>query len=184
MFLDDGWVGVRWYDPDADLPALVAVHAACFPSEDWRAEDFLRFASRTGGVVKAVVREDACGEAVIGTLLYRAGEAEARVRRVAVLPEYRGRGVGAFVLRSLVGPRSPNRRRVYTARVREHDLGAQKLLRAAGFSYTRTEPGCYPDYALAPAEGLVVDEDGYWFRFERPEPARRRRLALARPLMP
>lgn len=171
----DGGFEVRWYK-EADLAEMVATHAVCYPAEGWQARDFVRFADRPGQVVKVIVTEDG---KVAGTLLFRnlLGD-EARIARVGVLPEFRRRHAGLAAIRSLIGPQSPNPRRVYLARLRESQVPGQFLLGKAGFAYFHTEPGFF-----ARNDGVPGREDAYWFRFERAVPARRRRQPVAAGLL-
>ena len=173
MILQDGLVTVRWYD-EADLSALVRVHAACFPSEKWKAKDFRRFADKPGQIVRTIVTED---ELVVGSLLYRNTRDEVRIARVAVLPEHQKQGLATFAIRMLTGPNSPNRKRVVTARVREHNVTAQLLLRNIGFSFDGTLDSFYKKASVeVGGDVITTDEDAYLFSFTKEVQPRRRRL--------
>lgn len=164
MLTKKGFVDVRWYDRRA-LAALEHVHRICFPTEGWTKADFREFANKSGQIVKAVFMD----EEIIGSFLYRMSADEVRIARIAILPEFQRQGIGSHVVRTLVGPQSPNRRRVYTARVREHNLAAQLFFtrKILGFSCVETDRGFYED-----------GSDAYWFRFTRPDLSRRRREAV------
>lgn len=166
---------VRWAD-EADLSAMVSVHRVCFPDENWREEDFTAFADKPGQIVRTITREDGT---VIGSLLYRSTADEARIARVAVLPPYRRCGVAYHALATLVGPNSPNRKKFVTARVREHNLAAQLLLRKLKFEYVGKEVSFYKDVSVSVETGdgaapLVLHQDAYHFRLEKADTGRRR----------
>jgi [ribosomal protein S18]-alanine N-acetyltransferase len=186
VLLRDGLVSVKWYD-DADLSALTEVHATCFPDETWRPADFIRFADKPGQIVRAIVKDD--GE-VIGSLLYRNSQDEVRIARVAILPEFRRQGVATYVVRTLIGPNSPNRKRYVTARLREHNVAAQLLLRKLKFELTQVQKNFYREVTVRVetekgAEALVTHQDAYTFRLEKTEQVRKRRAVAeeARPVL-
>jgi [ribosomal protein S18]-alanine N-acetyltransferase len=186
VLLRDGLVSVKWYD-DADLSALTEVHATCFPDEKWRPADFIRFADKPGQIVRAIVKDD--GE-VIGSLLYRNSQDEVRIARVAILPEFRRQGVATYVVRTLIGPNSPNRKRYVTARLREHNVAAQLLLRKLKFELTQVQKNFYREVTVRVetekgAEALVTHQDAYTFRLEKTEQVRKRRAVAeeARPVL-
>lgn len=158
-----------WMDQCLHRDGLHQVQRVCFPDECWRPEDLDRFADRPGQVIKAIVTEDGT---VIGSLLYRLTDSKLVLRRVAVLPPYRRRGVAHAALTTLTGRSNPLRRGLYLARVREHNVPVQRLLAGLGFRCEHTEPRAFP-YAGADRE------DGYWFLLHRPELVRRRRVLPA-----
>jgi ribosomal protein S18 acetylase RimI-like enzyme len=168
-------------EDDADRDALVGVHAVCYPNERWARQDFVEFADRPGQIVRVIVKEDG---GCVGSLLYRMSRDEARIARVAVLPEFRRLGVGSFAVRTLTAPNSPNRKKVYTARVREHDLAAQLFLRQLGFCCVDRDGGFFArekvpirDAAGRVVAVLVADTDGLLFRYEKGAPPRRNRAS-------
>lgn len=128
MIIAEGRLSLVWAGPD-HTQQLRDLHRCCFPAENWTPQDFRRFAEQPGGngrknVVKTLVDEAGM---VYGSLLYTmlADAETCRVRRVAVWPDYRRRGLAAFMLNSVCGPLSPVRRRRFVARVRESNLDAQ-----------------------------------------------------------
>lgn len=187
MLLSDGSVSVKWYDTE-DLSALTKVHAVCFPDEHWRATDFIRFADKPGQIVRAIVKDDGV---VIGSLLYRNSQDEVRIARVAVLPKFRRQGVATYVIRTLIGPNSPNRKRFVTARLREHNAPAQLLLKKLKFELTGVQRNFYRDVTVQVdteeegVQALVTHQDAYSFRLEKTEQVRRRRAVAeeARPVL-
>jgi ribosomal protein S18 acetylase RimI-like enzyme len=150
-----GWLGVVWYD-HLDPCRLAEIHARCFPDEHWAPEDFKRFANSTcrTNVVRGLVDP---GGLAWGTLLYTLTPRGCRLRRLAVWPEEQRRGLGAYLLGTLVWPRGPARGRLFTARVREADAAAQLLLRKLGFAF---DPA-------APREKAAGGQDYYEFSYQR-----------------
>lgn len=172
MLSTEGWIDIRWAGEE-HLAGLVRVHEVCLPRELWSARDFVRFADKPGQVVKAVVNTET-GE-VVGSLLTRTDKNACRVARLAVLPGYADDGVPEWVVRhALTGPTAANRRPVCLVRVREHDVDDQRFWAAVGFRKTETDPACYDH----PTE-QGWKQDGYWFRYDKPEPTRRRRASRA-----
>jgi ribosomal protein S18 acetylase RimI-like enzyme len=154
------FVKVRWYT-DTDLDALVKAHSLCFPEENWMRRDFVRFADRPGQLVK-VISSSVTGN-VIGSLLLRnLLGSDAVIARLCVLPEYRRLGIATTALSSLVNDYKFNHRSSYLAKVGEHNVAAQMLLKKCGFKWFTTEHDVFGR-----------DEDVYWFRFIRYGPTER-----------
>lgn len=132
MIRSEGQLRLRWVEPE-DLPQLVDLHRACVPREAWTAEDFYKFIGNHSdrvNVVKALV--DAEG-VVHGSLLYTVSADEVRIRRINVWPDNRREGIGTFMLESLIGPRSPVRQPLITAKVDNRNATAQVFFYARGF---------------------------------------------------
>lgn len=137
MIIDDKLVQLRWYKPDdaGELGRLADLHLECFPAEAWKPKDFVNFVGGGHGnnnVVKVAASEDGC---VYGSLLYTLEASALRLRRVSVTEAVRRQGLATFMLNALCGPRSPIRRRLFTARVRESNYPAQALLVSLGFAF-------------------------------------------------
>ncbi len=180
MILAQGWVDVRWYRPE-HLPGLRAVHAACYPHEEWTVEDFAAFADRPGRVVKSIT----LGERVIGSLLYRMTDDAVSVARLGVLPEYRRKGVATKALLSLVGSTSLNRRSACYIKLGELNKAAVELVTKVGFLHIDThENGREVVFRVAGCPPVSMYEDVLLFAVKRKEPTRKRRLFAKRALMP
>lgn len=140
MVIPEGRLVVRWFRP-ADALQLADLHACCFRREAWRPADFQAFLDAPGrrNVVKVLTGEDS--GTVYGGLLYTLEEDACRLRRAAVWPDFRRRGLGRFMVHAAVGPRSPMRRRTVSARVREGNHAAALFLRdGLGFAFDPTRP--------------------------------------------
>lgn len=134
MIIAEGRVGIKWYEP-IHLDQLCDLHLCCFPKEDWKPQDFQRFVEKPerSGVVKVLADEK---NVVYGSLLYTLDAQSCRIRRVAVWPDYRRQGLASFGINSLCGPRSPLRRRLFLARVRETNTAAQLFFKSGmGFQF-------------------------------------------------
>lgn len=125
-------VTMRWLIR-ADLPAVAAIDAASF-SEPWSADELLA-AIRTTGGSGAVAEDD---EDVVGFVIYDLQPARIVVRRLAVTPAFRRRGIGRALL-DRVRERlysSGDRRSIYLE-VPEDSLSGQLWLRSLGVPCVR-----------------------------------------------
>jgi ribosomal protein S18 acetylase RimI-like enzyme len=133
----------------ADLDALAALDAACFPPAD-------RFPRRTwahlaGPAARAGTAETlvaAEGERLLGAVcfLLRRGAGVARLYSLAVDPTARGRGLARRLL-AAAEARLPARIAVVSLEVRAANDAALGLYRALGFAVVAPLPGYYADGA-------------------------------------
>jgi len=124
-------------DPD---PALLAtVDASCF-ADAWDAATYARM--RANGAVQAWLLEGADGTAVGLLCFQRAGD-EAEVYRIAVVPEHRGRRLGAWLLARLLEWSQSEGVRQIVLEVRAGNAAARRLYERAGFHETGRRPGYY-----------------------------------------
>lgn len=151
MIIQEGRLTVRWHAP-ADLPRLADLLHACFPDEAWSEESINAFRSKRHkggrnsrfpkGATNAVKLLTDTSDEIYGAMLYTLWDgptATCVVRRVAVWPDYRRRGLGLNLLNHVVGKRAAIRVPLVTARVNEHYLEAQMLLKHAGFVFNPHE---------------------------------------------
>ncbi len=126
---------LRWMSND-DVPQLIVLYKECFPLEFWLAKDFNKFMqnkSNRNNVVKSLVDDSGV---VRGSLMYTLESDSCRIRRIAVPENDRHKGHATTMMNTLVGPRSPVRRKLFVARVRENNLPAQLFFKTAlGFSF-------------------------------------------------
>ena len=133
MIIEEGRMVLRWYDP-AHGKWLSDLHRCCFPQENWTQKDFDRFmAKRSSNVVKVLVREGDNEPIVYGSFLYTLEVSTCRIRRVAVWPDYRRQGLASFMLNTMISPRSPVRRSVFTARIGRDNFDAKHFFESMGF---------------------------------------------------
>lgn len=158
MIIAEGRLSIEWYKP-GHLEQLRDLHRCCFPREQWKRDDFVRFVDNKTGrnnVVKVLIDEK---DVVYGSLLYTLDAQSCRIRRVAVWPDYRRRGLATFLLNSLCGPLSPVRRRLFLARVHETNTDAQLFLKdGMGFQFDPQRPRSKDD----------AGKDYYEFTFVKP----------------
>lgn len=142
MIINEGRVVLGWAT-HAQGSDLADLFRCCYGPERWTAADFARFSDRTdrNNVCKTLTEDG--GAVVLGAILYTLAEDVCRVRRVAVWPDYRRRGLGAFMLNTLIGRNSPIRRRRFEATIRADNDAGQQFLESFGFraSGVRNEVG-------------------------------------------
>jgi ribosomal-protein-alanine acetyltransferase len=126
----------------ADLPALVAAQAACFPGDPWSPAQVAEELGRPGGVFLVQPEDDGLAGFVIGWAVLD----ELHLLQVGVLPAARGRGLGRRLVEGLL---AAVRSEVCWLEVR-HDNGAALALYAAlGFRPVNVRKRYYPDGADA-----------------------------------
>ncbi|HEX4771075.1 MAG TPA: ribosomal protein S18-alanine N-acetyltransferase [Bryobacteraceae bacterium] len=127
-----------------DTPVLEEIERACFRHDPWIAADFLKrhclVAEVDGRVVGFLVER----EVYPGSDLQ---PPEREILNLAVLPRYRGMGIGRALLEQEM--HAPG---IYYLEVRESNLTAQRLYRHVGFE----EVGRRPYYYQAPKENAIV----------------------------
>lgn len=138
MIITEGKLTMRWAKaPDFDQ--LADLLRACYPADRWTPADLLRFAEhKNPNVVKILVDDKAV---VYGGLLYTVDDV-VRVRRVAVWPDYRRKGLGRHMVNFLTGPRSPLRRTRFSAALAFANSTGATFLTGIGFSEDDPADGC------------------------------------------
>jgi ribosomal protein S18 acetylase RimI-like enzyme len=127
----------------ADLGALVALEAACFPGDRISAASFRRLTGRPS----AALRLATAGGALLGysLLLFRKRTTVARLYSIAVAGEARGLGIGRRLMQDaarLAGARGADRLRL---EVRRDNRAAIRLYEGLGYRPIGTYPGYYAD---------------------------------------
>jgi putative acetyltransferase len=88
-------------EEDADVPAIFAVHRACFPSDDEaRLVDALRAAGRLVVSLVAVVNEEIVGHVAFSPVTAEDGATGLGLAPLAVVKEHRQKGIGAHLVRT------------------------------------------------------------------------------------
>lgn len=167
MIIQEGRLSIRWYGP-TDLTRLTDLLNACFPDENWTVSDLDAFRSKrhTGknkrfpkGATNAVKLLTDNGDEIYGAMLYTMWDGPKSacvVRRLAVWPDYRRRGLGRFMLNHVIGKRAPVRVPIVIARVHEAYWEAQLLLKNADFLFDGEE------------EREIAEDKGQYYMFRRP----------------
>ncbi len=122
---------VRWWKAK-DFAKLASLHHQCYPEENWKKSDFLRFAEHPNNtnVLKVIGVEQR--DVVLGSLLYTLRNPDVcHIRRIATIPRLQRHGMAKYALRSLLG--GPLQRKRFEAKVHERNLAGQALLKSVGF---------------------------------------------------
>lgn len=142
-------VHIRWMIR-RDLPEVLAIEAASFEFP-WSEEDFVQ-SQRQRNSIGMVVEHD---ERVVGFMIYELDKARIHLVNLAVAPDMRRKGVGAFMVGALKLKLSTQRRKRIVLEVREANLGAHLFFRRQGFRATAILRHFFDD----------TPEDAYQFRF-------------------
>ncbi len=144
MIISEGRVKTEWFRP-AHTEQLFDLFRCAYAREAWARADFARFAGaeHRSNVLKALTDDRGT---VYGAVLYTLEPDACRVRRVAVWPDYRRRGLGAFMVNTLCGPQALIRRKVFNARVATDDAVGRAFATHLGFAADpagrrRADPG-------------------------------------------
>jgi ribosomal-protein-alanine N-acetyltransferase len=107
----------------------------------WFEEDFIRCLRQRNCI--GMVAEH--GERVVGFMIYELHKTRLHILNFAVHPQYRRQGVGRQMIEKLLGKLSSQRRVRITLEVRETNLPAQLLFKAAGFRAVTVLRSYYED---------------------------------------
>ncbi len=120
-----------------DLPYIIEIEKASF-SEPWSEKTIAgALFGDTGGAVKALVQG---GEKPVGFVIFSLIDGEAEIYDIAVAPESRRKGVG----RELIEGALKIAERAFLE-VREGNIPAKELYKAAGFKEYGIRKGYYSD---------------------------------------
>ena len=124
-----------------DIGALLRIESACFASEAWDAELFRDYLDISGDffVIAKI------GTRIAGYAIAFVGDRSAEIDSLAVLPEYRRRGVARALMNALLRQLSRSRIRICSLVVRRSNKAAIGLYRGFGFARVRTIQSYYPD---------------------------------------
>ena len=130
-----------------DSGGIASIEAAVFP-DAWSQRDITNLICTEGGVT-FVARED---ERVIAYVLARLIPPECEIYRVAVLPEYRQRGIAYRLLDYAIKTSRGKGLEIVFLEVRESNLPAIKLYEAYGFK----KIGIRKNYYKNPTENACL----------------------------
>lgn len=131
-----------------DLNTLLSIERTSFSTDLISRASFRRFIRR--GTARLLVA-DAGLEAIAGyvLLLTRKGSRRARIHSLAADPEWRGKGVGAFLLGAALSTAREWHMNEVWLEVREENAPARKLYANNGFTIVSRRVGFYADGAAA-----------------------------------
>lgn len=135
------------------LAAVSRVDAASF-CDPWGRQQFERvLTSETDVGIVAIVEG-----LVVGFCVYEVHGLSVRIHSLAVLPEYRRRGIGSRLLAGIKKRNGNTFQRAVSACVHERNNGAIGFFRANQFRAVEVVRGAF---------GVAGENDGYDFRFQR-----------------
>ena len=160
---------------ERDIPAVMAIERVSFPSP-WPESAYryeLRYATNSrffvlqpfvggedrgrGNWLRSVVRRRE-PVPILGYAGLRFRADVAHLSTIAIHPEWRGRGLGIFLLLSILEEAVRKGARQVTLEVRPSNRVAQRLYAKIGFIYTGVRPGYYRDGEDAWLMALTLDE--------------------------
>lgn len=145
---EPGWV-VEPMRLDRDLEGIVAVDRASF-TNPWTREMY-EWEARNSDVARIFVLRSPDGCVVgycAGWLIFD----ELHINNLAVTPEWRRRGLGAFLVRTVLGLAAGEGAARATLEVRASNLSARRLYEALGF----VEAGVRRGYYTNPPEDALI----------------------------
>lgn len=132
----------------SDVDQVVAVEKHCFPLP-WPAETYRRDLTYSGParylVLESAPRSGEPQPRVIGFCGYWLIEDEVHVSTIGVHPDYRGLGLGEYLLASLLAEAMERRATTVTLEVRVSNFAAQRLYEKYGFATTGRRRRYYRD---------------------------------------
>ncbi len=140
-------VHIRWMIR-RDMPDVQQIERASFEFS-WSEEDFVR-CLRQRNCIGMVADVD---DRIVGFMIYELHRSRLHLLNLAVHPAWRRRGVGAAMVRKLVGKLSQQRRTRITLEVRETNLAAQLFFRQQGFRAVNVLRNFYED---SPEDAYVM----------------------------
>ena len=120
-------VHIRWMIR-RDMQEVLAIESGSFEFP-WSEEDFIRCLRQRNCIGMVAEFE----ERVVGFMIYELHKNQLHILNFAVRPEFRRIGVGAQMVRKLIGKLSHQRRNRIMLEVRETNLSAQLFFRKSGF---------------------------------------------------
>lgn len=139
----EGDVSVRTMRP-ADLPSVMRIERRSF-SMPWQETTFRALMRRpSAALLTAELAEQAATTVVGFSVLWFAAD-EAELGDLAVDPEFRGRGIGSFLLEASIETARRRGAEVLYLEVRESNRAARALYDGRGFQTVGRRPGYYSE---------------------------------------
>lgn len=137
---------IREMEPE-DIFCVFKAEERCF-SDPWSSET-IRAGLENGLETWLVLEEE---EKILGYCVFRVVAGEGELLRIAVLPEYQGRGLSKKLMGKVAEYSREKKAEIMFLEVRESNKRARNLYRSYGF----LEEGIRKDYYCAPTENAVI----------------------------
>jgi ribosomal-protein-alanine N-acetyltransferase len=135
---------------EEDIPSILEIEAASFQNP-WRASSFSgEIANRGISFPYVIVHRNL--ERIVGYIIYWKIQEEIQVSNFAVHPDFRGRGIGEAVMRSVIKAIQRDGGVYIFLEVRPSNLAARNLYRKLGFKVLGTRK----DYYHTPLEDALI----------------------------
>ncbi len=125
---------------DRDWECVFAIDKACFP-DPWTQEMWQGELARTDLCALALETEQGIVGFALASVLFE----DAELPKIAVLPAYRGQGLGRALLSALIEVAKARGAEKMFLEVRASNLPARKLYERHGFTTLRIRERYYPD---------------------------------------
>ena len=133
-----------------DLEAVLGIASASPEAAAWNRQAYEEILTNPGNSFCRVVEQGGC---VVGFVCFRVVGEEAELLNLAVLPSFRGQGIGAFLVRqTLLEVAEKGGQRIFLE-VRDVNLPALRLYERLGFEQVGRRPGYYTN---PPADALLL----------------------------
>lgn len=141
------------------LGAVAALHARCFPGENWDGQDFAGVLAMGGASGRWVVDTEDPRRLPVGFLFDLLASPAGEIITLGVAPEARRRGAARALLADLFARARARRVRAITLEVAADNRPALILYESLGFSRAGLRAGYYrrPDASLMDAHVLRID---------------------------
>ena len=133
-----------------DLEAVLGIASASPEAAAWNRQAYEEILASQGNSFCRVVEQGGC---VVGFVCFRMLGKEAELLNLAVLPSFRGQGIGAFLVKqTLLEAAEKGAGRIFLE-VRDANLPALRLYEHLGFEQAGRRPGYYSN---PPGDALVL----------------------------
>ena len=133
---------------EAELPAILAVQKTAFADEarlvgDWNHPPLTQTLSELAGDLRKGVMLKALSDRneLVGTVRAQASGLSMHIGRLAVLPQWRGRGYGAALLQTVMDLTPASRHELFTSSKSERNLRLYERFGFRPFKRTQTATG-------------------------------------------
>lgn len=127
-----------------DIDLLARLQALCF-DQPWGRDFVARMFAVPGGFSVLLKVNARSGRVPVGFAMCQLVAGEAELLTLGVLPDYAGRGLGRYLLRSCMDKAVARGASVMYLEVSEKNVAAQRLYAAAGFSVIGRRPKYYKE---------------------------------------